>query len=112
MTGVVAEVGTDGVPVGLALPQELLDRSPTDVARAVLRTLTAAACEARDLLDRLAEQEWDGQEWERAEWDDDGWDDAGWDAPGEDEPEHGDPEQDDPEQGRAGIVDGRIRGIS
>ncbi|MET3859226.1 hypothetical protein ABIE38_000123 [Dietzia sp. 2505] len=83
VTGVVAEVGTDGVPVGLALPAELLDRAPADVARAVLRTLTAAACEARDLLDRLAEQEWDGQEWDRADWgdadpgeadrDDEGW---------------------------------------
>lgn len=92
MTGVVAEVGTDGVPVGLALPEELLDRAPTDVARAVLRTLTAAACEARDLLDRLAEQEWDGQEWDGA-----GWDDPGWD---------------DPAQNRAGIDDGRIGGTS
>ncbi|MDX2356713.1 hypothetical protein [Dietzia sp. PP-33] len=64
MTGVVAEVGTDGVPVGLALPAELLDRTPADVARVVLRALTAAAGEARELLDRWAEQEWDGQEWD------------------------------------------------
>ncbi|EYT64162.1 hypothetical protein H483_0105850 [Dietzia sp. UCD-THP] len=68
MTGVVAEVGTDGVPVGLALPAGLLDRPPADVARAVLRALTVAAGEARDLLDRLAEEEWDGQEWDRAQW--------------------------------------------
>ncbi|MDV8000915.1 hypothetical protein [Rhodococcus sp. IEGM 1408] len=66
MTGVVAEVGTDGVPVGLALPEELLDRAPADVARAVLRALTAAAGDARDLLDRLAEQEWDEAGWEDA----------------------------------------------
>ncbi|PAY23641.1 hypothetical protein CEY15_07030 [Dietzia natronolimnaea] len=68
MTGVVAEVGTDGVPVGLALPAGLLDRPPADVARAVLRALTVAAGEARDLLDRLADEEWDGQEWDRAQW--------------------------------------------
>lgn len=71
MTGVVAEVGTDGVPVGLALPEELLDRAPTDVARAVLRALTAAAGDARDLLERLAEQDWDEAEWEDAEGHDD-----------------------------------------
>lgn len=58
-TGVVAEVGTDGVPVGLALPERLLDRPSADVARAVLRTLTAAAGEARDLLERLAAEDWD-----------------------------------------------------
>ncbi|MEH6382427.1 MAG: hypothetical protein V7768_12070 [Dietzia cercidiphylli] len=86
MTGVVAEVGTDGVPVGLALPAELLDRAPADVARAVLRTLTAAASEARELLDRLAEQEWDGQEWDQADWDDadrdaEGWENEGWETP-------------------------------
>ncbi|MGF0226385.1 hypothetical protein ACQR3Q_11480 [Dietzia natronolimnaea] len=81
MTGVVAEVGTDGVPVGLAVPAELLDRAPADVARAVLRTLTAAACEARELLDRLAEQEWDGQEWELADWDDADRDAEGWETP-------------------------------
>ncbi|MEH6820994.1 hypothetical protein [Dietzia psychralcaliphila] len=97
MTGIVAEVGTDGVPVGLALPEEILDRAPTDVARAVLRTLTAAACEARDLLDRLAEQEWDGQDWDRAEWDD---------------PEQHYPEQNYPDQSRAGIDDGPIGGTS
>ena len=62
MTGVIAEVGTDGVPVGLALPEALLDRAPADVARAVLRTLTAAAAEARELLERIAEQEWDDDE--------------------------------------------------
>lgn len=67
MTGVVVEVGTDGVPVGLALPAELLDRAPADVARAVLRAITAAAGDARDLLERLAEQEWDEAEWEDAE---------------------------------------------
>lgn len=81
MTGVVAEVGTDGVPVGLALPAELLDRAPADVARAVLRTLTAAASEARELLDRLAEQEWDGQEWDQADWDDADRDAEGWETP-------------------------------
>lgn len=70
VTGVVAEVGTDGVPVGLALPEELLDRAPADVARAVLRALTAAAGDARDLLDRLAGQEWEDEEWGRARWDD------------------------------------------
>lgn len=58
-TGVVAEVGTDGVPLGLALPEQLLERAPIDVARAVLRTLTAAAGDARELLERLAEEEWD-----------------------------------------------------
>ena len=56
-TGVVAEVGTDGVPVGLALPDGLLDRAPQDVARAVMRTLTVAASDARDLLERLADDE-------------------------------------------------------
>lgn len=71
MTGVVAEVGTDGVPVGLALPEELLDRTPAEVARAVLRSLTAAAGDARELLERLAEEEWDGRELESARWDDD-----------------------------------------
>lgn len=64
MTGVVAEVGTDGVPVGLALPAELLDRPPAEVARAVLRTLTAAAGDARDLLERVAAQDWDDREWD------------------------------------------------
>lgn len=73
MTGVVAEVGTDGVPVGLALPAELLDRAPADVARAVLRTLTAAACEARELLDRLAEQEWELADWDDADRGAEGW---------------------------------------
>ncbi|MFN3339903.1 MAG: hypothetical protein ACK40Z_09430 [Dietzia sp.] len=107
MTGVVAEVGTDGVPVGLALPEELLDRAPTDVARAVLRTLNAAACEARDLLDRLAEQEWDGQEWDRAEWDD-----AGRDDPERDDPERDAAGSDDPARSRAGTDDGRIGGTS
>lgn len=62
MTGVVAEVGTDGVPVGLALPADLLDRTPAEVARAVLRTLTAAAGDARDLLERLADEDWDDDE--------------------------------------------------
>lgn len=62
MTGVVAEVGTDGVPVGLALPADLLDRTPAEVARAVLRTLTAAAGDARDLLERLADEDWDDHE--------------------------------------------------
>lgn len=61
-TGVVAEVGTDGVPVGLALPEHLLDRAPTDVARAVLRSLTAAAGDARELLEHLAEEEWDDRD--------------------------------------------------
>lgn len=64
MTGVVAEVGTDGVPVGLALPAQLLDRAPAEVARAVLRTLTAAAGDARDLLERLAAEDWDDQDWD------------------------------------------------
>lgn len=58
-TGVVAEVGTDGVPVGLALPDDLLERAPADVARAVLRSLTAAAGDARDLLEQIAEEDWD-----------------------------------------------------
>ena len=62
MTGVVAEVGTDGVPVGLALPDDLLNRTPSEVARAVLRTLTAAAGEARELLERIADEEWDDDE--------------------------------------------------
>lgn len=78
VTGVVAEVGTDGVPVGLALPEELLDRAPADVARAVLRALTAAAGDARDLLERLAEQEWDETEREGAEIDDETEDDDEW----------------------------------
>ena len=64
MTGVVAEVGTDGVPVGLAIPAQLLDRAPAEVARAVLRTLTAAAGDARDLLERLAAEDWDDQDWD------------------------------------------------
>lgn len=62
MTGVVAEVGTDGVPVGLALPEALLDRTPAEVARAVLRSLTAAAGDARDLLERLAADDWDDRD--------------------------------------------------
>lgn len=62
-TGVVAEVGTDGVPVGLALPDDLLDRAPADVARAVLRTLTTAAGDARELLERIAEEDWDEAGW-------------------------------------------------
>lgn len=62
-TGVVAEVGTDGVPVGLALPESILERSPADVARTVLRTLTVAASDARELLERLADEEWDDEEW-------------------------------------------------
>ena len=78
-TGVVAELGTDGVPVGLALPDQLLDRAPRDVARAVLRALTAAAGEARELLDRLAEQEWDGDGWDDDDWDGDDRDRSGTD---------------------------------
>lgn len=70
MTGVVAEVGTDGVPVGLALPAGLLDRPPAEVARAVLRTLTAAAGDARDLLERVAAEDWDEQDWDEQGWDD------------------------------------------
>lgn len=62
-TGVVAEVGTDGVPVGLALPESILDRSPADIARVVLRTLTVAASDARELLERIAEEQWDDDEW-------------------------------------------------
>ena len=60
-TGVVAEVGTDGVPVGLAVPDALLERTPAEVARAVLRSLTAAAGDARDLLERLAADDRDEQ---------------------------------------------------
>lgn len=63
VTGVVAEVGTDGVPVGLALPEQLLDRAPIDVARAVLRALTVAAADARELLERLAEADGDEARW-------------------------------------------------
>ncbi|MGN0101985.1 hypothetical protein [Dietzia sp. CH92] len=74
-TGVVAEVGTDGVPVGLALPTDLLDRPSAEVARAVLRALTAAAGDARELLERLADEDGDGTVGEDAagdrEWDDD-----------------------------------------
>ena len=69
MTGVVAEVGTDGVPVGLALPEALLDRTPAEVARAVLRSLTAAAGDARDLLERLAADDWDERDWDERDWD-------------------------------------------
>lgn len=69
MSGVVAEVGTDGVPVGLAVPDQLLDRTPTEVARAVLRALTAAAGDARELLERQAEENWDDSGWDDAEWD-------------------------------------------
>ena len=85
MTGVVAEVGTDGVPVGLALPEDLLNRTPNEVARAVLRTLTAAAGEARELLERIADDEWDGRELENAGWDDPTPEDDRWDEP-EDDP--------------------------
>lgn len=70
MSGVVAEVGTDGVPIGLAVPDQLLDRSPSEVARAVLRALTAAAGDARELLERQAEEEWDGAGWDGASGDD------------------------------------------
>ncbi|MEW1937210.1 hypothetical protein AB0331_07550 [Dietzia maris] len=70
MTGVVAEVGTDGVPVGLALPEALLDRTPAEVARAVLRSLTAAAGDARDLLERLAADDWDERNWDERDPDD------------------------------------------
>lgn len=75
MSGVVAEVGTDGVPLGLAVPEQLLDRSPSEVSRAVLRALTAAAGEARELLERQAEAEWAGEEWDGAGWDRSGDDD-------------------------------------
>lgn len=75
MSGVVAEVGTDGVPLGLAVPEQLLDRSPSEVSRAVLRALTAAAGEARELLERRAEEEWDEKEWDGAGWDRSGDDD-------------------------------------
>lgn len=71
MSGVVAEVGTDGVPVGLAVPARLLDRTPAEVARAVLRALTAAAGDARELLEQQAEEEWDGSTWDASEFDDD-----------------------------------------
>lgn len=70
MTGVVAEVGTDGVPVGLALPEALLDRPPAEVARAVLRSLIAAAGDARDLLERLAADDWDERDWDERDPDD------------------------------------------
>lgn len=75
MSGVVAEVGTDGVPLGLAVPEQLLDRSPSEVSSAVLRALTAAAGEARELLERQAEAEWAGEEWDGAGWDRSGDDD-------------------------------------
>lgn len=71
MSGVVAEVGTDGVPVGLAIPDQLLDRAPAEVARAVLRALTAAAGDARELLEQQAEEYWDGRQWDEASMDDD-----------------------------------------
>lgn len=61
-TGVVAEVGTDGVPVGLAVPDGLLTRPSAEVARAVLRSLTAAAGQARVLLEEMSEQVWEEQE--------------------------------------------------
>lgn len=71
-SGVVAEVGTDGVPVGLALPTDLLDRPSAEVARAVLRALTAAASDARDLLERLAAEGEYGEDGAGdREWDDD-----------------------------------------
>ncbi|GLB65433.1 hypothetical protein NCCP2495_33140 [Dietzia sp. NCCP-2495] len=75
MSGVVAEVGTDGVPLGLAVPEQLLDRSPSEVSRAVLRALTAASGEARELLERQAEAEWAGEERDGAGWDRSGDDD-------------------------------------
>ena len=77
MSGVVAEVGTDGVPLGLAVPEQLLDRSPSEVSRAVLRALTAAAGDARELLERRAEEEWDGAGRERSG--------AGWERSGVDD---------------------------
>lgn len=64
MSGVVAEVGTDGVPVGLAVPDQLLDRTSSEVARAVLRALTAAAGDARALLEQQAEEDWDDSTWD------------------------------------------------
>jgi len=67
LSGVVAEVGTDGVPVGLAVPDQLLDRSPGEVARAVLRALTAAAADARDLLEQQAAEEGDVSAWGTAD---------------------------------------------
>lgn len=79
MSGVVAEVGTDGVPVGLAVPDQLLDRTPTEVARAVLRALTAAAGDARDLLERQTEEDWDAAEWDETEWDDTERGETAWD---------------------------------
>jgi hypothetical protein len=40
------------------------------VARAVLRSLTAAAGDARDLLERLAADDWDERDWDERDPDD------------------------------------------
>ena len=61
-TGVTAEVRTDGVPVGLAFPESLTDRQPQELASILLRGLVAAASEARELLERQAERDWDDAE--------------------------------------------------
>ena len=84
-TGTVAEVRTDGVPVGLAFPESLTERHPRDLAAIVLRTLVATAARARELLEIEAEQDWEDTD----DWEDSEVRDAGEDA-GEDD-HHGNP---------------------
>lgn len=68
-SGVVAEVGTDGVPTGLALPEALLRRRSSEVAAAALRALTAAGAAARELLEALAEEEFEAGRFEAGRFD-------------------------------------------
>lgn len=55
-SGVVAEVRSDGLPVGLAFPERLLDGRSPDVAAALLRALVVAGSGARELLEAAAEE--------------------------------------------------------
>lgn len=55
-SGVVVEMRTDGVPVGLALPPRLLEQSDDVVIASVLHTLAVAGADARALLEHQAEE--------------------------------------------------------
>ena len=70
MTGVVAEVGTDGVPVGLAPPPPPPPPPRGGGARATAPPPPAPGGHARDLLERLAADDWDERDWDEMDPDD------------------------------------------
>ena len=70
MTGVVAEVGTDGVPVGGPLRAARPARRPGGGGGGARRPPPGAGGDARDLLERLAADDWDERDWDERDPDD------------------------------------------